>query len=285
MEVLATETLGGLRKKIAEQCGMPAFEQQLVCGTDVVEERYGTLDDEPLQKILPMAGGVCTVTVVRVVTPVSVEDLVRRKTAQLLVTGCPRSLEKFHAEVVLQSPEHLELVFGIIAEKASQDPFTSRLYIDILHSLHLHYPEFPPPSPGDRPVSFKGLLHKFILDRVRNQATGRAAERLKITHSFMKLVGLILEEQLAVLFLLSQLSYVLIGALDTQIPPQHLIHCFCTLLESCGRAMEERCNGGRLVSFLTFRLRELQEFPGYSSETIDMIEDLVQLQANQWVRF
>lgn len=296
VEASATDTLGSLREKIAEQCDIPVFEQQLVLGTNVVEERYGSLEGEQLQKLFPTAESSLNLTVLRVVTPASVEDLVRRKTAQLLMTVSAENFEtlmgRFHDEVVLESGEHLEIAVGMIGGKARVD--LVQVYVDILSSLHRRYPVFPPTAPGERPVTLKGLLLiplQFEFEQLMisgqfasTQALAPEDQSLQSMLSLVKLVGLLHVGKLVPVKLVAQLgSALLAGDSGEDSPPEHCIHCACAMLQSCGFEVEQRQDGQILMRSFMSRFKELQRHPGYSQEIVSMMQGLVDLQANQWV--
>lgn len=287
VEVLGTDTLRFLREKVAEQCGIPAFEQQLIHGTQVVEEIYGTLDHEQLRTLFRTAGRSLTLTVVRVATPVVAEDLIHRKVAQLLKAASSESLEtlmaRFNEEVKLHNGEQLQLALRMIFARARMDPNHVQVYVDILRSLYPHYQALPPASPGDRPLRFRQLLADLLQEDYRAFRTAStqavASQQLPQILCFMKFLGLLYVKELTSERVLGSFFNVLLRAGDVT-PPKHVICCLCELLRSCGHAME----GQPLLLSVISRLTELQTRPDASPGIVNLIQDLLNLRAHRWVR-
>merc|ERR1712014_292393 len=167
--------------------------------------------------------------------------------------------------------EELELVTRIIFTKVLAEPHHCETYADMVFSLRLRYPEFPPEDEGEPAHTFARVLVGICQDEFDNRPvsvepteqekadTSPEALRLDVAKrkvrmlANVKFIGELFLRGLLAVKVIGQVVADLIGTKDVR-PEGYMIECGCELLQAIGHSLDSSKRGNMLMTRFLHRL-------------------------------
>lgn len=244
-------------------------------------------DHETFSPYWPKSGGNLELQlVIRRTREDDVEQKVITSLNKIQATGVEGTVEEL-AAIEPRTPSELLHVIGTLFSKSIADPSHCEHYVDAIIGVRTSYPEFPPTSEDDKPVTFTRAL------------LNRCQQEFENTFSMGKLSGTNCNKEKALalmnfighLFLRRLVSPRVIGLILVEMivfhegaAPEHIntsMESACALLQVVGQRLDEgEANCRKLMDDATDRMRDL--LPTVSKEVQILAHKLFDRRARGW---
>jgi len=233
----------------------------------------------------------------------------QRETRALLNKICPENKEKIIkqvGEISIESVEDMQVIIGIIFHKVTDDPHYCETYVDMIHSLHTAYPEFPAEEEGEAPTSFRRMLVNMCQDKFEEMvslaeeeedpkaATLDPDELLEQTikkkrncMATMKFIGNLFVRQLLAAAVIRRIVGDL---LNGEAPLEMHVEYALELVIAVGHQFEHTDKDKGVIHAIMSRLADLKSVKGPNGKPIlskrvqFSIDDLKDMRENGWVK-
>eukprot|EP00746_Dinoflagellata_sp_MGD_P138223 gnl/MRDRNA2_/MRDRNA2_71914_c0_seq1.p1 gnl/MRDRNA2_/MRDRNA2_71914_c0~~gnl/MRDRNA2_/MRDRNA2_71914_c0_seq1.p1 ORF type:complete len:1309 (+),score=235.98 gnl/MRDRNA2_/MRDRNA2_71914_c0_seq1:133-4059(+) len=242
----------------------------------------------------------------RIATPTTRNEELHRSVQSLLNKISPSNLSTIveqMADVSLKTVSELELVVGLIFQKALSESHYSETYADMVIAMRAKCPEFFLGDEGETPVTFTRVLlttcqreFESLPEKLEPDAaevTGLDPIELEtIVHqrkgkllAYMKFLGNLFLRRLLSVKIIEQVLLDLVGGPeDDEVPDEPFVECACELLQAVGYTLELSQNGRALAEQSMSRLSDLHSTTVYSKRLRFLIQDILDLRENSWER-
>ena len=220
-----------------------------------------------------------------------------------------RNITNDLAGIQLQNAEELKCIVQVIFKKAIAEPSCVETCARLAGTLKGCYPDFPPESDSQKPLSFTRALLTICQEEFESMAAAFEALREDGTKSLssealqselksqkdmmlacMAFAGHLFLQRLLPMKVIEQATNDLIGTReDDQSPPEeHLIECVVELLTLVGQTLDDCVpHGVNVMNACAARLRDLARLRAegkrvFSSQIRNAIHDLLDWRRNNW---
>jgi len=241
------------------------------------------------------------------------DEQLRRLIKGLLNKICPEKVQtianKIKDEAEVATIQELEIVIGLIIEKALTEKQYSDSYADLVYHLKDQLPEFPSPD-GRKKITVKSALLNVVqtefesMPRTLAPEPGEAEQfdpaelemrtmkRKQRLLNTMRFIGNLFLRKLLQGTIITMIIQDLIGTsrdVDA-VPEEYVIECICELLNSIGHTLESMPVGQECLQQVCGRMRDLRTRKGADGKAVyrgwihNKIQDVLETRQAGWVK-